>query len=218
MIPLGVLASARVAAGGGLHIEYVGEVTDWSNRLTTLTGLPLGAEAPDRRIIVVWATGNSNNSAGAYSAATLNGIPLAIDAQTASRALVAVGSAAVPTGTTATLALTSTTISNPSNLSACVYRVTGGAPVVDNASIIGPAMSVTGIAGGFIIAAHAASGSAPAPSWSGLDVIDYDNTEADGKEAYISGGRSSAVGPVVIARGGTNGIYTRSLAVAYAPA
>ena len=99
MIPLGVLASARVASGGGVAYQYVGVTNDLAN-------VPIGTAAANRIVIAVLMA--ETYGANPTATATIGGVTATVD-YNAHRAYDEVAywrhtvfaHATVPTGTTA---------------------------------------------------------------------------------------------------------------------
>ena len=101
MIPLGVLASARVASGGGVAYQYLGVTNDLAN-------VPIGTAAANRIVIAVLMA--ETYGANPTATATIGGVTATVD-YNAHRAYDEVdywrhtvfAHATVPTGTTAVL-------------------------------------------------------------------------------------------------------------------
>ena len=99
MIPLGVLASARVAAAGGAQTLTYLSTTSATGSTTgvTVTGVYFGAEAADRVIVAVVSVRTLRRP----TSVTIGGVAATIDAYAdngSNRAVIA--RAVVPTGTT----------------------------------------------------------------------------------------------------------------------
>ena len=105
MIPLGVLASARVApsGGGGPSAGYLTSATTGTGTTTrTYAGLDFGTAAGDRTIIVV-----AHSRSRAPTSATIGGGAASLVASFADAfAHVAIFTAAVPTSTSGTVTVT----------------------------------------------------------------------------------------------------------------
>ena len=108
MIPLGVLASARVEAAGGpaTLLEYVGSATSTSDATTyTFADVPIGAAYTGREIIVA-AIGASVQQAQ-LSAATIGGAAATLDSYDAYSGYASAGIfRGAPTGDTTTITAT----------------------------------------------------------------------------------------------------------------
>ena len=100
MIPLGVLASARVVAGGGTSAVFI-TATSSATRATTLNynNISLGAEASNRTIIVVTHARYRYPTSVTIAGVSATKVQSLLDGY----ADVAVWTAAVPTGTTGTI-------------------------------------------------------------------------------------------------------------------
>lgn len=111
MIPLGVLASARMeAAGGALTATWLGGTAfkDTAGNTKTFSNVPLGP-ASDARTVVV-AIGNRVAIGGLFASVIIAGVTATIDAQPTPHASVALARAQVPAsaGTSGTVVITKT--------------------------------------------------------------------------------------------------------------
>lgn len=159
MLPLGTLASSRVASGGGGGtLTFVGSAAAATSTTSHSIGIPLGTASSDR-VIIVAISGQPT----AASAIAIDGNAMAVD----NSHLGEFGTAtyicrlAVPTGTTGTLTLT--TSASVSRIGVGVWAVTGTAPTVQ-ATGTGESANLTALAGDFAIAAKYANVD---PVWSG---------------------------------------------------
>lgn len=171
MIPLGVLGSARVAAAAGpLVADYVSYGATGGATTYTWTGLALGAEAPDRTIIVV-VTAQTNGGGEALSALTVGGVSATLDV-TASGVYSDIRTyfchVALPSGVTGDVTLTLS--ASWKNAAVHLYRVTGPAVAYHShqrTTTSGASLTCSTVAGGLIIGA-AVGMDDPSYTWTGL--------------------------------------------------
>ncbi len=98
--PLGIIASARVAAGGGAPvIDFTASATNGTDAATqTYSAVNLGTAHADRHVIVCIAWGSTSR---ALTSVTIGGVTATIDQVSATAAgMAAIVRAAVPTGAT----------------------------------------------------------------------------------------------------------------------
>lgn len=131
MIPLGVLAARRPAAGGSPITYSVVDTLDGSASVTgsgpyvaTVSGVDFGTAASDRTIVICYAAKGTGSAT--ISGVTIGGVTADIDATMADRYSHVIARAAVPTGTSG--AVTVTMSQNVGNFSIVAYRLVG-APV-----------------------------------------------------------------------------------------
>lgn len=107
MIPLGVLASARVAAaGGGGTLEFTGSgySASWSSTTQTIPAIPIGTPAANR--VVIAAISTRVSSGRSVTGVTIGGVAATIDVVTTTWPSALIARAVVPSGTTADIVLT----------------------------------------------------------------------------------------------------------------
>ena len=207
MMPLGILGSARIAPAVA-SLVYQGSVPDPGPAGTshTLT-IPVGAASASRTVIIA-VTGQYMGAAADWR---LNGAPLIVDARSSvsSQTTTTFVRAAVPSGTTAVLTLTTTR----SNVTVGVGVWTTGSAIALSSwaeGLNGDGINLTVGAGHAVIAAK--YGTAPV-AWTGVDE-QYDASTLDAQ--WFSGGHivttaSGVVSPRVT--GGYAGLF--ALAAAY---
>lgn len=183
---VGIFASARVAAGGGGPISstYQTAAVDTTDAASySFTSQPIGTASASRRVVVAlgWASG----SAVTLSSVTIGGVSATIDADTGNATgnrRVYFASAVVPTGTTATVAVT---------LSGTVVRIgmglwtlTGGSPTGQTAVVINApsgTLTVTTVSGDVVLAAGFSSHTTNSitTTWSGAGVTERYDTQIE---------------------------------------
>ncbi|MDN5932871.1 MAG: hypothetical protein L0I24_17695 [Pseudonocardia sp.] len=123
MIPLGTLASARVAGGAPVPPEYLGiSSKDTKETTSTFAGRAFGDAAAERVLIAV-ITHNATDSS-TVSSATIGGVAATIDAQTADKG-TAVLRAEVPTGTSGDVVVTYSNNQAGPGRTCALYRLEG---------------------------------------------------------------------------------------------
>lgn len=170
MIPLGVLASARVAAGGSAAVSFIGSTSVLTTTSPqTLSGVSIGTASASRTVLCV-ATLDAGVSAGTRTITSLTstGGTLTTAAATSGAAptpiLISYG--AMPTGGTADFTVTASATGLTFVLS--VYAIDAAVTLtdseVDAAPTASDSMTLTSTTGGFILAAFGArSGMAGTP-------------------------------------------------------
>ena len=158
MIPLGVLASARVAAAGGATFEFLGAASPASAATThTFAAMPLGSAVADRTILVCVVT------QATISSVTVAGVAATRDIEHSggSSTRASLWRATVPTGTNGDVVVTIG--SSTTRCGVGLYRI-GGAVTVASTDTSSPV--TLGVSAGDIAAAcaYVTSGSA---SWTG---------------------------------------------------
>ncbi len=156
-IPLGILASARHAAGGGALVGTFLQAAGDAANLTTYTfaSQNLGAAAADRHILVAVAC----RSAGTItlSGVTVAGVSATIDQQiTSAGTTVAIARAAVPTGATGDVVVTFS--GGAVRAVVALVRLTGGTPTVSGANAGTTSATATTVANGYTLVTYAAGG------------------------------------------------------------
>ena len=193
MIPLGMLASARVPLSGGtLTATWLGgtQFQDTSGKTKTYSNVPLGP-ASDARTVVV-AVGNRVSAGNLIASVTIAGVTATIDAQPSPHASVALARAQVPAsaGTSGTVVITK--VSNEWVFGILgVWHIDAPVAVTDSDWVyVGSgtgtmSRTLTTSPGGVVLAAAAANGSATW-TWAGaaerLDAnphADFSGTAAD---------------------------------------
>lgn len=160
MIPLGVLASARHAAGGGggpLAKTFLSTATNAANASSyTITGAALGTASADRSIVVVAAIRSA--SANTITACTIAGVSATIDYQVvgtySTPVTIAFCRALIPSGATGNIVVTCNVAA--ARLMAGWWALTGATPVLLDSDQYegGPTtLSLTDADGGVALAA-----------------------------------------------------------------
>ena len=141
MIPIGVLASARVAASA-LTCTYQTRMADTVDRSSyTFSAVGIGAASSTRRVVVAVATrngaGNANPTITIGGVAATNDVTLAVDSN---QQACTIASAVVPTGTTADIVVTLTATTGRCGV--LVWTLSGGSPTGQTAtgSVVTPAL------------------------------------------------------------------------------
>lgn len=154
MIPLGVLASARVASG--ITCTYQTRMADTVDRATyTFSAVGIGAASSTRRVVVAVATrngtGNPNPTITIGGVAATNDVTLAVDSN---QQACTIASAVVPTGTTADIVVTLTATTGRCGVG--VWTLSGGSPTGQTATgsgVTGVTLNVTTQVGDVVIGA-----------------------------------------------------------------
>lgn len=202
MIPLGVLASARVAAAGGdpLTLTYRG-----TSSTLSISGLDIGAASATRTVVVV----STHYGVAVTPTCTINGASAPADYTTPAtfNRNVGIFRLVVPSGTTANI-----TVSGDGGRTRLgVWTVDGLCALVDSdVGISGHISSVTvdTAAGGFVVLGCAGEYSGSA-TWSGaVERFDYNN----GTGADISAPTGSPM------TASASSWYMRAAAASYGPA
>lgn len=187
MIPLGILASSRVAppAAGGPSSELTystGASTGSFN-----ASVPIGSPSDDRQVVVALCSQSTND---APPGLTINGAAATQDAYYNNRNRIWVLRSAVPKGTTATIAFTMLV----TNYNFYVFALYGAAGVVEAGTGV-DSVTLAGTApGDALIAASMGWTNYTAPTWSG-DVT-FDASEArtpdDSMRGSVASGTATA--------------------------
>ena len=176
MIPLGVLASARVAAatGGGSGFAYTGYYTGTGAVSGgTITGVDFGAESESRVILVAYSVGTNRTP----TKITIGGVSATVIAGTVGTEYVhqALAYAVVPTGTSGSVTATWTYYNVTPPVAVSVYRCEGytvslvDSGVFKNVSTMVGALTLTPSNGGFaMFSAVSVGGTLTAYDWSGV--------------------------------------------------
>lgn len=198
MIPLGVLASARVPPSGGtLTATWLGgtQFQDDLGKTKTYSNVPLGP-ASDARTVVV-AVGNRVGSGGLIASVTIAGVAATIDAQPSPHASVALARAQVPAsaGTSGTVVITKFSVEWVFGILG-VWHIDAPVAVTDSDSAyVGSgtgtmSRTLTTSPGGVILAAASEYGSATW-TWAGaaerLDANPYTNVSGTAADAATTG-------------------------------
>lgn len=151
MRPLGVIASAKAAAGGGTTVQYIGAYNDDTSQTTYTFSVNIGAAASNRVIFVVVGT----RAAGSTSGVTVNGVSATSDVSVAAgTAEVAIWRVVVPSGSGAVnVVVTRSTAESRMNI--VTFRVDGTIAVsgaTATATTDAATMTVTVPSGGFALA------------------------------------------------------------------
>ena len=186
MMPLGVLASARRATGGGSSFGFLAGYQSAADAPTawTLTGATLGAESADRVIIVAAVCQTTITSL------TIGGVSATLDVQHAggSSTRAWIGHASVPTGATGDVVVTFAAQSTRHGLG--LWRASGGTLSLVGSGT-GNALNLTVSAGDAVVCSRFATA---ATDWTGV-VEDYD--------AIMEGGNMHSGASIVASSGGT---------------
>lgn len=218
MIPLGVLASARVAAAGGggsavtflesRNYGFAAGRTSW-----TFGAVALGPASSDRVIIVAIAA----RSTPPIASVTIGGVTATIDVQNGTDVNTAIARAAVPTGETGDIVVTAGNTGN--NCSIGAYAVTGHAvSVVDTDAASSNTRTVTPATPGLVVAVTHTASNGGTCTWSGV-TEDWDIEEdLSGAPNYAaSGGHAltSSTGDLTVTGTMTGNLYQRISVAAY---
>lgn len=163
MIPVGILGSARVAAGSTVRtLTFQTSVADIGNLSTyTYTGVPIGSADATRSVLVVGITRTGGGNV-AIGAATIGGVAATRDVGLAAVNDVFVLRANVPTGTTADVVIPLGTSATRCHIG--VWTVTGGPIALAGTatSTVRPSvLDVTAIAAGDMAVAGAMTNAGP---------------------------------------------------------
>lgn len=170
MIPLGVLASARVAAAGGSGVAYLTATTASTGTTTrTYASLSLGNAASNRNIIIAV----HSRAGGAATAATIGGVTATLHASfTDSFAHLVIFSAVVPSGTTGSAVVTFG--SNPEATTVGVWSAYGTLAYSTNATNgAGTTVTLTAPSNALVIAGMTQLASPTVGSWTIATIEDY---------------------------------------------
>ena len=195
MIPLGVLASARVvAAGGGGGLVLTDTLTNTTNSASyQWTAVNIGEPHPDRTVILCIRTPAS--ASRSFSGLTVNGTAVTPDACTASGEWFQMSVAALhlPTGTTIDVAATINYAANNASLHAFAIprRLVKGATRAGNATPATATLPTT--SGGLVIAAAYLPDSPTPVAWSGVGDVHSVAVESRYHYALIASGTGSDV-------------------------
>lgn len=159
MMPLGVLASARAAAGASLTLAWAGIVSEANpTSTTTFPTVQTGTAASDRTVLVTIAASGGSASAVTALTVTIGGVAATVDGFTvAASGFMATAHVALPTGTTAAVVVTQTG-GWASRIIVGSWSVTGGTPVyvanarVSYADTAAHTLTTASQAGGFVVA------------------------------------------------------------------
>lgn len=222
MIPLGVLASARVAAagGGGSPLEYLGFArVSGSATSYTFDDVPVGDAAADRSIIVV-----SYAREKIVSAVTIGGVSATIDQ---ADAIVGISRAALASGTTADIVVEYPTAANTAGCTIFIYRAIGTVSKRTSAAVEGRwssgtgggSLTLTGVQpGDYIIAGnygHYNATYAGSCEWSGTAGVAEDYDIAAGNAVSGASAQATTSGNLTITTKWGAVYYPRLAAVAY---
>lgn len=187
MIPLGVLASARHAAGGGGALTYVASSGLGGSTSTsrTFTGMALG-DAVDRTVLV--AVSISLTSGGSITTMTVNGNAATLDVVSSSTTSPSASIYRVSLTAGVTSGDIVVTTSNPNIYTwVSVYQYPGALTVVDtdsqyvSTSVTSFSRTLTTSAGGFAVAAIGvrSNSAGAACAWTGV-TEDYEDAPVSG--------------------------------------
>ena len=210
MFNFGVLAAALPAAGGGTltgaFLQGAGDSTD----LTTYTyaSQNLGTASSDR--VVVVAVSGRQSSARTITSVTIGGVSATeIGTRGSSQNPLGIWMAAVPTGTTGDVVATFSGAMLRSTI--ILWAVTGGA-TLSGASSGTDTATVTGVTGGFIIAAANTTGSGATFTWTNAteryDAVQESSLATSGADATTVGSTTITATPTIAS---TNGIVVVAL-------
>ena len=215
MIPLGVLASARRAAGGGgsLTADFVGATTSGADGTSyTFTDVAIGAAASDRTVVV--AFGARSAASPNVTGVTIAGVTATIDHQAVtSGSLVCFAHAEVPAGTTGTVVVSLSSSAVRAGLG--VWRVTGDAVTLsdtDSAAGTSGSVTVTIPSGG--VGLVSATGSLSGSVFTFTNSTEDYEVQTATEGGRVAGGRLTGDTSTFTAATGT----PQCIAVAYAPA
>lgn len=222
MIPLGVLASARVAAagGGGSPLEYLGFArVSGSATSYTFDDVPVGDAAADRSIIVV-----SYAREKIVSAVTIGGVSATIDQAYAP--IVGISRAALASGTTADIVVEYPTAANTAGCTIFIYRAIGTVSKRTSAAVQDPSsgtgggsLTLAGVqSGDYIIAGnygHYHATYAGSCEWSGTAGVAEDYDIAAGNAVSGASAQATTSGNLTITTKWGAVYYPRLAAVAY---
>ena len=185
MIPLGVMASGRVAPAGGPSSELTYSTGAGTGSFNA--SVPISSPSDDRQVVVALCSQSTNNVA---SGLTINGAAATQDAYRNDRNRIWVMRAAVPEGTTATIAFSMLM----TNYNFYVFALYGAAGVAEAATGV-DSVTLAGTApGDALIAASMGWTNTAAPTWSG-DVT-FDASEArtadDSMRGSVASGTATA--------------------------
>lgn len=182
-------------------VSYIGVTHDPTNKSSySLASVAIGTAAADRIVfvLVTWASGNATPVT--ISSATIGGVAATIHAQVTAVATDAIGSAilsaAVPTGTTATIAITLS--GSGGSIDVGVLAVTGLSSQTPHASATATTSagacsnSVNVPAGGFVLACANFNDELSGVTWVGATER-YDETNTDGVAERVTGASEASL-------------------------
>lgn len=219
MIPLGVLASARVAAGGpATLLEYVGSATSTSDATTyTFADVPIGAAYTGREIIVA-AIGAYVNDAQ-LSAATIGGAAATLDSYDGYGGWASAGIfRGAPTGDTTTITATFSVI----RARCAIYVFRTAEPVTciaiqrNNGFGTSITRAVTAGAGATVLVAGGAHANNTSLTWTGCTEVAADLLESTSPVGVATATATGA--SVTYGVGVSVGAQLQLRIAAYAPA
>lgn len=217
MIPLGVLASARVSST--LTFTYQTAAVDSVDRTAyTFSAQAIGTAATSRRVVVA-ISWRYSSPAPAISSVTIGGVSATVHASVMTgdggSNAVAIASAVVPTGTSADVVVTFASTSTRCGIGVWTLP-NGGSYTGQSAGAQGNtnlSVDVTTVAGQGVIAAVMSLGSSTATStWTGADER-YD-AAIEGTNIYHSGADRSATSTTTTVQVATNNLTQHSLIAA----
>lgn len=194
----GWFPAGAAATKGPSELSFIGETPDTSDLTTyTFTNHAIGAEHPTRRVVVAVSLGFLAAGGQTLASATIGGIAATIHVQVGDGNCVALISALVPTGTTATIVITASAAAR--RAAVAVYRAinetvtTPHATMTDN-TLTGAVLSGTIDipASGWVVAISQFNGNA-STAWAGV-TEQYDAIYGD-LTVNRSGGFSSGLPP-----------------------
>lgn len=210
MIPLGILGSARVTAGGALPGTYLGSYTSSTAGTShTFTGVALGAASSTRTILVIAGGRASNN--GVVSGITIGGNAATLDVSSAAAWYPgAIGRLVVPAGTTADVVVTFSM--SRAEAAVMVYSLPVAVTVAGSGAQIAtdPTVTIATAAGGWAVA-----GVIRADATQTFGGVTEDASTALGSYWYECGSAATTGSNLVIT---TTGGSSALVAAAYTPA
>ena len=197
MIPLGVLASARVAAAaGGGGLTFLGTYAiDTNSTGFTIPGVSIGPPASNRTIIVA-----AYNERAAVTGVTIGGVSATVDVVHtpggSNNAGLAFAHAVVPTGTTASVDVTAPGVSL--HHAVAVWSIPGTLTLVDSDSIQYSTggdctLTLTTVVGGLALAVACGNRGGTTATWAGI-TEDFDFTAMGVETGHFSGGSADTTG------------------------
>lgn len=198
--PFGGLVIPPARGAAAALVSFVTTANDNDNNTNySISGVSIGAAAADRRVFALLCWSSTATGARTLNSASIGGVSATIHVQDGMSdsgqggLAAAIVSAAVPTGTTATIAASLS--GQGGSLDVGVYRVTGlgsATPHDTQSNTVSngaPSVSLNVPARGFVLAVvnHAATSSGN--TWVGVDE-DYDYDNGDGSPEIISGGHA----------------------------
>lgn len=211
---LGILGSAYVAPAGGGGLTFHGTADSETDTTSyTFSDFDIGAASSSRVVFVAIAW----NLSSVISSVTIGGVTATIDTQTSGACRTAIARAVVPTGTTATIVVTTnvTTL----RLQVAVWSVSGvtvslaDTGIVDGSNLQAMSTTVTATAGGLIIAAHYPRGSLGSVTWTNA-TEDHDTQWGAGVTTSGASVASTTAGDLTITATYSTSANSGSLTVA----